>query len=161
MSSLLFLFPTFTPLEAGIHAQERLLGLVAGEALQRIQEGYDTPVSQGWVNNQMLFYIIHHSFHIYCCLSSFSSFQFHILREPLNLTLYHDRRYLSRVKSHDDGSNTQKKKNQIKQKTLLCVHSGSYYKSFLKLYKGALPTFISCWKCFSGNFFMLKFKEES
>jgi hypothetical protein len=48
-------FSTFTQLEAGIHAQERLLGLVAGEALQRIQEGYDTPVSQGWVNNQMLF----------------------------------------------------------------------------------------------------------
>jgi hypothetical protein len=55
MSSLFFFFPIFTQLEAGIHAQERLLGLVAGEALQRIQEGYDTPVSQGWVNNQMLF----------------------------------------------------------------------------------------------------------
>lgn len=83
--------------------------------------------------------------------SSFSTFQFHILREPLNLTLYHDRRYLSHIKSHD-GSNTQKK-NRIKQKTRCACTAAVITSRFLNFTRGPFLLLSSLQETFFGEFF--------
>ncbi len=77
------------------------------------------------------------------------------LREPLNLTLYHDRRYLSHVKSHD-GSN---KKEESNQTELAMRAQRQLQKSFLNFTR-ALPTFVSCRKNVSRKFSHLNLDES-